>query len=107
MGCTVSLVCCEALEPLPSCGPQPPGTPPGPARPERGEPGGAAPVQRRRLLLQVGSCGQGAGSGHDRARLSWDSKESGKVLVGEWEGPAASSVEVTPGPLVSLKGKYL
>ncbi|XP_031223772.1 tensin-1 isoform X7 [Mastomys coucha] len=52
MGCTVSLVCCEALEPLPSCGPQPPGTPPGPARPERSEPGGAAPVQRRRLLLQ-------------------------------------------------------
>lgn len=52
MGCTVSLVCCEALEPLPSCGPQPPGTPPGPARPERSEPGGAASIQRRRLLLQ-------------------------------------------------------
>ncbi|XP_029330127.1 tensin-1 isoform X2 [Mus caroli] len=52
MGCTVSLVCCEALEPLPSCGPQPPGTPPGPARPERCEPGGAAPDPRRRLLLQ-------------------------------------------------------
>ncbi|XP_029395195.1 tensin-1 isoform X3 [Mus pahari] len=52
MGCTVSLVCCEALEPLPSCGPQPPGTPPGPAGPERCEPGGAAPVPRRRLLLQ-------------------------------------------------------
>lgn len=76
MGCTVSLVCCEALEPLPSCGPQPPGTPPGPARPERCEPGGAAPVQRRRLLLQVGSCGPGTGSGHGRARSIWNSKES-------------------------------
>lgn len=67
MGCTVSLVCCEALEPLPSCGPQPPATPPSPARPERGEPGVAAQVQRRRLLLQVGSCGPGAGQ---RARQS-------------------------------------
>uniref|UniRef100_A0A8C6HQK3 Tensin-1 n=2 Tax=Mus spicilegus TaxID=10103 RepID=A0A8C6HQK3_MUSSI len=52
MGCTVSLVCCEALEPLPPCRPQPPGTPPDPARPERCEPGGAAPDPRRRLLLQ-------------------------------------------------------
>uniref|UniRef100_A0A8C2MKQ4 Tensin-1 n=1 Tax=Cricetulus griseus TaxID=10029 RepID=A0A8C2MKQ4_CRIGR len=52
MGCTVSLVCCEALEPAPPCGPQPPGTPPGPARPERCEPGGAVRAQGRRLLLQ-------------------------------------------------------
>ncbi|XP_037066175.1 tensin-1 isoform X5 [Peromyscus leucopus] len=51
MGCTVSLVCCEALEPAPPCGPQPPGTPPGPERPERCEPGGAARAQRRRRLL--------------------------------------------------------
>ncbi|XP_036028653.1 tensin-1 isoform X4 [Onychomys torridus] len=52
MGCTVSLVCCEALEPAPPCGPQTPGTPPGPQRPECCEPGGAARAQRRRLLLQ-------------------------------------------------------
>ncbi|KAL6082175.1 hypothetical protein STEG23_027350 [Scotinomys teguina] len=53
MGCTVSLVCCEALEPAPLGGPQPPGTPPGPERPERCEPRGAARTQRRQLLLQV------------------------------------------------------
>ncbi|XP_021519964.1 tensin-1 isoform X10 [Meriones unguiculatus] len=52
MGCTVSLVCCEVLEPAPHCGPQTPGTPPGSARPELCEPGGAVRAQRGRLLLQ-------------------------------------------------------
>uniref|UniRef100_A0A8C5KSZ3 Tensin-1 n=1 Tax=Jaculus jaculus TaxID=51337 RepID=A0A8C5KSZ3_JACJA len=50
MGCTVSLVCCEALEPAPpGGGPQPPGTP---SSPEGWEPGGAARAHRRRPLLQ-------------------------------------------------------
>ncbi|XP_044237120.2 tensin-1-like [Ursus arctos] len=52
MGCTVSLVCCEALEPGPPCGPQPPGSPPAPARPERWEPGASVRAESGRLPLQ-------------------------------------------------------
>ncbi|XDB47604.1 hypothetical protein AB1E18_001196 [Capra hircus] len=52
MGCTVSLVCCEALEPGPRCGPQPPGSPPAPAPWEYREPPGSVRAQSRRLLLQ-------------------------------------------------------
>nr|XP_023415935.1 tensin-1 [Cavia porcellus] len=50
MGCTVSLVCCEALEPGLPCGP--PGNPPAPARAACREPRGSAPAERRWLLLQ-------------------------------------------------------
>ncbi|XP_059559080.1 tensin-1 isoform X10 [Myotis daubentonii] len=56
MGCTVSLVCCEALEPGPPCGPQPPGnppgSPPGPALGQCWEPGGLVRAESRRLLPQ-------------------------------------------------------
>ncbi|XP_049744082.1 tensin-1 isoform X2 [Elephas maximus indicus] len=52
MGCTVSLVCCEALEPGPPYGPQPSGCPRALAPGERWEPGGSASVERRLLLLQ-------------------------------------------------------
>lgn len=57
MGCTVSLVCCEALEPGPPCGPQPPGSPPAPARPERWDPGASVRAESGRLPLQVGRRG--------------------------------------------------
>ncbi|XP_036175599.1 tensin-1 isoform X17 [Myotis myotis] len=57
MGCTVSLVCCEALEPGPPCGPQPPGSPPGsppgPALGQCWEPGGLVRAESRRLLPQA------------------------------------------------------
>ncbi|XP_058156117.1 tensin-1 isoform X6 [Dasypus novemcinctus] len=52
MGCTVSLVCCEALEPGPPCGPQPLGSPRAPARAEGGEPGGSGRVDRSWPPLQ-------------------------------------------------------
>ncbi|XP_019493743.1 PREDICTED: SH3 and cysteine-rich domain-containing protein 2-like [Hipposideros armiger] len=52
MGCTVSLVCCEALEPGPPCSPQPPGSPPAPARAQGWEPGASARAESKRLLLQ-------------------------------------------------------
>ncbi|KAF6116657.1 tensin 1 [Phyllostomus discolor] len=52
MGCTVSLVCCEALEPGPPCGPQPPGSPPAPARVQCWEPGALVQGDSRRLLHQ-------------------------------------------------------
>lgn len=61
MGCTVSLVCCEALEPGPPCSPQPPGSPPAPARAQGWEPGASARAESKRLLLQVGRCGDGCG----------------------------------------------
>lgn len=67
MGCTVSLVCCEALEPGPPCGPQPPGSPPGsspgPALGRCWEPGGLVRAESRRLLPQVGTAAMGGGSG--------------------------------------------
>ncbi|XP_074169132.1 tensin-1 isoform X12 [Rhinolophus sinicus] len=52
MGCTVSLVCCEALEPGPPCSPQPPGSPPSPAWAQGWEPGASARAESKRLLLQ-------------------------------------------------------
>lgn len=61
MGCTVSLVCCEALEPGPPSSPQPAGSPPAPARAQCWEPGASAHAESRRLLLQVGRCGDGCG----------------------------------------------
>lgn len=76
MGCTVSLVCCEALEPGPPCGPQPPGSPPAPAPWEYREPRGSTRAQSRRLLLQVGRC---AG----RWQAQPGSPETGKEPRGE------------------------
>nr|XP_040123728.1 tensin-1 isoform X17 [Ictidomys tridecemlineatus] len=52
MGCTVSLVCCEVLEPGPPCGPQPPGSPPATVPAQCWEPGDPGREHRRRLLLQ-------------------------------------------------------
>lgn len=57
MGCTVSLVCCEALEPGAPCGPQPSGSPPAPVQADGWESRGWAHAERSRLLLQVGRCG--------------------------------------------------
>lgn len=58
MGCTVSLVCCEALEPGPPCGPQPPGSPPAVEPAQCWEPGDPGRAHRRQLLLQVGAAGR-------------------------------------------------
>ncbi|XP_058520979.1 tensin-1 isoform X7 [Ochotona princeps] len=53
MGCTVSLVCCEALEPGPRGVPQPRGSPQVPARAAHRDPGwSAGGSERRRPLLQ-------------------------------------------------------
>ncbi|KAM5229136.1 LOW QUALITY PROTEIN: tensin-1 [Ctenodactylus gundi] len=52
MGCTVSLVCCEALAPAPPGGPPPRGSPPGPAGAEGGERGRVTRAERRRPQLQ-------------------------------------------------------
>lgn len=76
MGCTVSLVCCEALEPGPLCGPQPPGSAPAPAPREYRELRGSVRAQSRRLLLQVGRC---AG----RWQAQPGSPETGKEPRGE------------------------
>lgn len=75
MGCTVSLVCCEALEPGPPGSPQPPGSPPAPARAQCWEPGASAHAESRRLLLQVGRCGDGCG---ERVAAKPSSPEIGK-----------------------------
>lgn len=76
MGCTVSLVCCEALEPGPPGGPPPPGSapgsPPGPARGGCWEPGGPVRAERRRLLPQVGTAAAGGGVGGGQSQLTWD-----------------------------------
>lgn len=68
MGCTVSLVCCEALEPGPPCSPQPPGSPSAPAPPRCPEPWTSARAESRRLLLQVGRRARGWREG--RAQLT-------------------------------------
>lgn len=104
MGCTVSLVCCEALEPGPPSSPQPPGSPPAPARAQCWEPRASAHAESRRLLLQVGRCGDGCG---ERVVAKQSSPEIGKepgqesarqALGGGQQGQAAPGARVGLGP---------